>query len=203
MKKYLILAWFTVWIIISIQINSALTSSIDTDIQEKLDQKQILSLLLEEKVNLKKDISKLNEEKSHKFKETSENLNLELEKSKIEAWLTDIQWNGVIITINSINNKKCDKTCIVSSINTILNLMFIINVDAVSVNNQRITFKTPVTTNNLQEDNSYEIKIIGDSEFIKGAISTTKQLKTLKENIEKEYIELNIQYKSDLIVKSL
>jgi len=201
MKKSLALTGFLVGTIVSVQLNSRLIAHRDTDIHEKKDLKEILRILKNEQDLLKNEIQEKRKEENKKLKFLAGNIQSELDQVNKEAGFTEVKGSGIIINLAG----STDTIALVSDLRKIVNFLFSINTEGVAVNGYRVVFKTPIISVGesilLKKFNivpPFEIKVIGNADFILSALETNDSLADLRKKVLKEELFLEIK-KSNLI----
>jgi len=204
MKASLIATGVVIGLIISIQINSDLISSRDTNISEKEDYAKVIQILEIEQNKLMQELSSLREEELEKSKLLSTNIQAELEESNKIAGFTKISGPGTIIRLVDPQDENSTPE-LISTLRQILNLLFSMNSEAVSVNGYRVVFKTPIVSvgkstllNNFHISPPYEINVIGNSEFILSALKTKESMRELRERDKNNEIQVEFQVSNNL-----
>ena len=125
-------------------------------------------------------------EESSSDTETKKNLEEELEKLKLMLGITDVEGPGLIITLNEPENLDSDSEEEAKQKISYSELMLIVNylkdagAEAISINNQRIVNTTDIVEigenstfikiNSQRVSPPYEIKVIGDAEYLKSTL---------------------------------
>ncbi len=136
-------------------------------------------------------LNKYQEESSSDSK-TKKNLEQELENLKLMLGITDVEGPGIIITLKNPENATQEELeNEAKQLITENDLMIIINylkdagAEAISINNQRIVnntdivnissdkYKPIIKINSQRISSPFEIKVIGDADYLKGALTVT------------------------------
>lgn len=147
----------------------------------------------EKSKEIEQTLKKYNDE-STSDSQTKKNLEEELSNLKLMAGLTDVEGPGVIIKLKDPTNLENDDEENVKQKVTASELMIIVNylkdagAEAISINNQRIVNKTDfadivssfIKVNSQRVSPPFEIKVIGDSEYLKGALIGTGYVEKIK-----------------------
>ena len=127
--------------------------------------------------------------------ETKKNLEQELANLELMVGVTDVEGPGIIIKLKDpINLNEDDDEENIKQKVTASELMIIVNylkdagAEAISINNQRIVNKTDfaditssfIKVNSQRVSPPYEIKAIGDTEYLKGALIGTGYVEKIK-----------------------
>lgn len=136
-------------------------------------------------------------EESSSDSQTKRNLEEELENLKLMLGVTDVEGPGLIITLKDPENilqaeAEGDDTIqriSASQLMIIVNYLKDAGAEAISINNQRIVNKTDfaqinmtgyIKINSQRASAPFEIKVIGDSDYLKGALIGTGYVQTMK-----------------------
>ncbi len=202
MKKFLILAGILIGIIIVAQVNSKLTSNRDTDISEKEDIQKIFQELQKDQNQLKGQLEELRKEENEKLKFISKDIQENLEQSQKKAGFTKITGEGLIF---KITNKNTSTQELASSLRDIVNLLLSLKAEAISINGYRVVFKTPIISvgdsillKNFHITQPFEIKIIGNSDFILSAFEVKEYIKSFRAKVQNGDIELEVRKTDNL-----
>lgn len=173
-------------------------------------------------IEVSEKLKKYKEESSSKG-QTQKNLEEELANLKIMLGVTDVEGPGIIITLKdpeNIEEKENDEESTEQRVSA-SELMIIVNnlkdagAEAISVNNQRIVNKTDfaqitdtyIKINSKRVSEPFEIKAIGDAEYLKGALigtglvnDITKKWGQSIEFAEKKKININ-KYDGNMDIK--
>jgi len=198
MKKNLIIAGIVTGIILVTQFNSSLTASKDINFSEQEDLKKIRQDLQNEENQLKENFKTLREKEGEKIKILAKNVQDDLKEAEIAAGFQEATGAGLVIRI--FNEKNNNQDLLIRSLKTLINLLFSMNAEAVSINGYRIVFKTPIISlaNNVLIGSfhisaPFEIQVIGNTEFIFSALKTKEILEPLRKKIKNKEINLEIQ----------
>lgn len=142
-------------------------------------------------------LKKYNEESSSNSK-TKKNLEEELENIKLTLGLTDVEGSGIIINLKDPNlaEGQSDETLEAKQTVNNVELIQIINylksagAEAISINGKRVVNNTDIVQistnpvylkmNSQRISSPYEIKVIGDADYLKGTIIGTGYAEKIK-----------------------
>ena len=130
------------------------------------------------------------QEESSSDNSTKKNLEEELENAKLILGLTDVEGPGIIITLNDpenieeaeLDDESTEKRVTASELMILVNYLRDAGAEAISINNQRIVNKTDfaqindttyIKINSKRVSVPFEIKAIGDAEYLKGTLIGT------------------------------
>lgn len=203
MKKSLLIAGILTGLITALQFNSGLLANRSSDINEKSDLQLILQGLQNDQNQLNAELKKLREEETQKLSSLSGNLQNELVIAQKEAGFSEASGAGVVLTLTP--EKSVSFSTQASYLRDITNLLFSLQVEAVSINGYRTMFKTPILSvgnniliKNFHISSPFEIQIIGNSEFVLSALGLKDGLKELREKIKEGELTLEVQKAENL-----
>lgn len=192
-------------------------TSIDTmreeDLKEELVSWKSKYEEAQEKYNeVTETLKKYNEESSSDTK-TKQNLEAELENIKLLLGITDVEGQGLIITLSDPENlneytdfdeentkKKVDYLELIR----IINYLKEAGAEAISINDKRVVYNTDVVNisdsyikiNSQRISAPFEIKAIGDPDYLKSELIATGYVETIKNWGQK--IEFNEKKKIEI-----
>ena len=169
-------------------------TSIDTMKEDELkkelaDWKQKYNETEEKYKNTEETLKKYKEESSSD-KDTKKNLEKELEDAKLVLGLTNVEGPGLIITYKNSDNieqtinqeESTDEYIEATDLMRLVNHLKDAGAEAISINNQRIVNKTDfaqinattyIKINSKRVSAPFEIKAIGDADYLKGSLIGT------------------------------
>ncbi|MBT4937226.1 DUF881 domain-containing protein [Candidatus Peregrinibacteria bacterium] len=203
MQKSLLLAGILTGLITAMQFNSGLLANRSSDINEKSDLKFIHQSLQGNQNELNAELKQLREEETKKLHTLSGNLQNELIIAQKEAGFSQVSGSGVILTLTP--EKSVAFSIQASYLRDIINLLFSLQVEAVSVNGYRTVFKTPILSvgnniliKNFHISSPFEIQVIGNSNFVLSALELKDGLSELREKIQEGELTLEVQKADNL-----
>lgn len=114
------------------------------------------------------------EEKMQSNEEAKELVNKELKEAKMNFGLTDVEGEGVIVTLTDTEEIGFDSDDLLELINELRDA----GAEAIAINNQRIvntsdivTISTRIRVNSRNISSPYEIKAIGERTYLKSALT--------------------------------
>lgn len=153
---------------------------------------------VEEKYKEVSDLLKKYNEESSSDSKTKKNLEEELENIKLMLGITDVEGEGIIIKLKDPNfsdDKSEDMIEAKQNVNNV-ELILITNylksagAEAISINGQRVVNTTDIVQistnpvylkmNSQRISSPYEIKAIGDADYLKGALIGTGYVEKIK-----------------------
>lgn len=144
---------------------------------------------------------KINEydEKLQNNSETEELINKELVEAKRNFGLTDVTGNGIIVTLTDTNERAYDYEDLLDLVNELRDA----GAEAISINNQRITNISDIADissryiriNSDKVSSPYVVKAIGDSTYLKSALTIKNGYYDLK---QKEEYKIGIEEKNNI-----
>lgn len=150
---------------------------------------------------VKDTISKIQEydEKVQSNEEARELVKKELSESKQIFGLTNIEGEGIIVTLTDNDERVYDYKDLLSLVNELRAA----GAKAISINNQRIVNMSDIANvnyryimiNNTRITSPYIVKVIGDKTYLKSALTIKNGYMDLK---EKDGYEISIQEKSNI-----
>ncbi|MCX7842629.1 MAG: DUF881 domain-containing protein [Clostridia bacterium] len=200
---FLILGIILAWQYKSIEINNKTASS-----QIKRAEELMNELIRERKINegLAKKIEELDkrnrefESASGEITKTTQLLTQELEKARTIAGLTDVKGKGIIITINHNEYSYIDDMNILD----VLNELRASDVQAISVNNERIVATSEVRVagkfimiNGRQMTAPFEIKAIGDPDKLEHSL---KMIGGVIETLEAYQLKVEVKRSDSILI---
>ena len=144
---------------------------------------------------------KINEydEKLQNNSETEELINKELVEAKRNFGLTDVTGNGIIVTLTDTDERAYDYEDLLDLVNELRDA----GAEAISINNQRITNISDIADissryiriNSDKVSSPYVVKAIGDSTYLKSALTIKNGYYDLK---QKEEYKIGIEEKNNI-----
>ena len=224
------LACFILVLILSMQfkvVYQTEVSSVDTmreeDLKSELANWKSKYNNAEEKYQEVVETLKKYKEESSSNTETKKNLQEELEKLELMLGITDVEGPGIIIKLENPSNieiselEEVEQKVSASELMIITNYLKDADAEAISINGQRIVNKTDIVdigqdatsfikVNGQLVSAPYEIKVIGDTEYLKSTligVGYVDKIKGLGQKItfeESKNISIN-KYNEDLNFK--
>lgn len=173
--------------------------------KEKLedDQKQY-------KTDIKKLNDKANEaQKTLKLYAQSEEKVNEVEEYEKKIGLTEYKGSGIIVTLDDSKDINSNQSSIshAADLRDIVNLLWGIGAKAISINNERIVFSTSIDCivntiliNSTKTTPPFEIKVIGDSEYLYYILTNPNYLKDIHKRVNEEGLVFNVDKNQDILV---
>lgn len=150
---------------------------------------------------IKDTISKIQEynEKVQSNEEARELVKKELSEAKQTFGLTNIEGEGIIVTLTDTDERVYDYKDLLSLVNELRAA----GAKAISINNQRIVNMSDIANvnyryimiNNTRITSPYTVKAIGDKTYLKSALTIKNGYMDLK---QKDEYEISIQEKSNI-----
>ena len=197
MKIYFFISGIIIGIIISLQLNANMLVHRNTKIHEKSDTNKIFEYLESKHQDQNEIYKKLVSEEQELLKNISSNLQEELKQEQVAAGLTEVTGPGIIIRLDA---NTLSSQIHASDIRDLINVFLSLNVEAISLNGQRVIFKTPIISvgENILMNNELitppiEIKVIGDKNFILSALETKTILTNFRKKINNDEVVFEIQ----------
>lgn len=138
--------------------------------------------------NVSETLKKYKEESTSKS-QTQKNLEEELENSRLMLGITNVEGPGLIITLKDpqdieeaeLDEESTEQRVSASELMIIVNSLKDAGAEAISINNQRIVNKsdfaqitdTYIKINSKRVSGPFEIKVIGDADYLKGNLIGT------------------------------
>ena len=145
--------------------------------------------------------NKINEydEKLQNNSETEELINKELVEAKRNFGLTDVTGNGIIVTLTDTDEQAYDYEDLLDLVNELRDA----GAEAISINNQRITNISDIADissryiriNSNKVSSPYVVKAIGDSTYLKSALTIKNGYYDIK---QKEEYKIEIEEKNNI-----
>ena len=175
------------------------------------DTKEILT---EEQTNLKNEIEQKQSEIEQKQellkKYTSSKKTIEeLESYKKRLGLTEVKDSGVVITIDDSdsNNTTVDSITHAADIRDLVNFLWGVGAEAISINNERIVFSTSIDCivntiliNSTKTTAPFTINAIGDGKIMEKQLNNPNNLKDIKKRIKSEGLVFNISTAREIVI---
>jgi uncharacterized protein YlxW (UPF0749 family) len=203
MKKFLLFAGMIIGVMIAVQFNSELLANKSSAINEKTDMELMLQELHQEQNELSSALQQVREEELNKLTTLDETLQSTLSSAQENAGLVSMNGSGLILKLKS--KKSLSFADQASYLRDITNLLFNLHVKAFSINGYRVVFKTPILAvqNNILIQNfhisgPFEIKIIGNADFILSAIEVKEGLADFRNKIKDKTLYLEVQRQDDI-----
>ena len=151
------------------------------------------------------------EKKSQSNNEARELVKKELAEAKQLFGITDIQGEGIVITLTDTSERIYNHKDLLELVNELREA----GAEAISINNQRITNLSDIVDissryiriNSKKVSSPYEVKVIGDKTYLKSAITIKNGYVDLKQKDEykisiqeKENIKIN-KYSKEVVLK--
>lgn len=139
------------------------------------------------------------EEKLQSNSETEELVNKELLEAKKNFGLTDVTGSGIIVTLTDNDERTYDYEDLLDLVNELRDA----GAEAISINNQRITNISDIADissryiriNSNKVSSPYVVKVIGDSTYLKSALTIKNGYYDLK---QKEEYKIEIEEKNNI-----
>jgi uncharacterized protein YlxW (UPF0749 family) len=166
--------------------------------------------------DLKNQIETLNKESSEaqktlkQYVDSKEKVD-EVEKDEVKIGLTEMKGSGVIITLSDANEEATSAKSIAhaADLRDIINFLWGLGAKAISINNERVVFSTPIDCivntiliNSTKTVPPFEIKVIGDADFIYQSLANENFLKDLHRRADEEGLVFTYEKKDEISIES-
>lgn len=172
--------------------------------------------LVEQQKDLKQQIESLNKQSSEaqkvlkQYSGSKEKVD-EVEKDEIKIGLTQVKGSGVIINLSDANQEITSAKSIAhaADLRDVINFLWGLGAKAISINNERVVFSTSIDCivntiliNSTKTVPPFEIKVIGDKEFLYQSLSNENFLKDLHRRAEEEGLMFSFDKKDEITIDS-